>query len=65
VQLSFKLYAKYVDMISGEEVSNPFVGLLTTETKIKLKKDDKWYDLIINKVDEDSEKNVFNYSATD
>jgi hypothetical protein len=65
VNLSFSLYTKYVDMISGEEVENPFVNLLVNETKLKLKHNDKWYDLIINKVDDSSEKNICNYSAVD
>jgi hypothetical protein len=52
------MYDKYVDFITGEETYNPFIDLLVNETKLKLKYDDKWYDLIINKVDEDSSKHT-------
>ena len=42
--LTFSLKYKYVDTYTGEEVINPFVSLLTNESKVKLHYDDKWYE---------------------
>ena len=52
-------------MISGKETRNPFVDIITNETKLKLKNGEDWYDLIINKVDEDSSKKIYSYNAVD
>jgi hypothetical protein len=65
VQLSFMMYSNYIDMISGESVRNPFVDIITNETKLKLRNGDKWYDLIVNKVEEDSSKATYSYNAVD
>ena len=64
-ELTFEMYYRYEDTITGESVENPFVKYLTNETKIKLKKDDKWYDFIIKDIQEDSVNKLFKYSATD
>ena len=65
VTLSFNLYASYVDMITGKEMHNPFVDIITNETKLKLHNGNDWYDLIVNKVDEDSSKHTYSYQAID
>jgi hypothetical protein len=49
-KLSFKMYTKYIDTITGEKVDNPFAGLLISERKIKLKYEGKWHDFIIKNV---------------
>ena len=64
-ELSFEMYYRYIDITTGEEVENPFVKHLSNETKIKLKKDDKWYNFIIKDIQEDSVNKLFKYQATD
>ena len=64
-ELTFEMYYRYEDTITGQPVENPFVKYLTNETKIKLRKDDKWYDFIIKDIQEDSVNKLFKYSATD
>jgi hypothetical protein len=59
------MYYQYIDMVSGEQKNNPFVGLVSNETKLKLRYRDKWYDLIVNKVEEDSSKKTYQYTAVD
>jgi hypothetical protein len=49
-ELTFKMYRKYFDTITGEEVGNPYVDLLTNESKIKLQYCGKWYDFIIKNI---------------
>ena len=63
-ELSFEMYYRYEDSVTGELVENPYVKYLTNETKIKLKKDGKWYDFIIKNIQEDSANKLFKYSAT-
>ena len=64
-QLTFSLYKKYIDTISGQEVDNPFCLDLINEAKIKLKYKQKWYDFIIKDVDEKSSTRLTNYIATE
>lgn len=63
--LSFNIYYKYFDEDEGKEVDNPFIKLLVNERKIKLKYDNKWYDLIIKSIQENSENRTFSYTAKD
>jgi hypothetical protein len=63
--LSFDLYYKYVDSITGLEISNPFISHLSNETKLKLKHKNKWYDFIIKDIQEDSANKLFKYQAID
>ena len=63
--LSFKLSYTYIDTTTGEKVANPFVGMLTNETKIKLKHKGKWYDYLIKNIAEDSKSHTCTYSAED
>lgn len=64
-ELSFSLYRRYKDSMTGEEVINPFVNLVNNESKIKLKYDGKWYDFIIKDIQQTSSKRTITYTATD
>lgn len=64
-ELNFDMYYRYVDNVTGDEVENQFVKYITNETKIKLKKDGKWFDFIIKDIQEDSVNKIFKYQATD
>lgn len=63
--LSFNIYYKYFDNDEGDYVDNPFTKLLVNERKIKLYYDNKWYDLIIKNIQENSENYTFSYTAKD
>jgi hypothetical protein len=60
-KLSFKMYKQYIDIVSGEEVHNPFVDNLINETKVKLYYEDKWYDFIIKDINENSATHLCTY----
>ena len=62
ITLTFTMYSWYQDE-NGELVENPFIGLLVNERKLKLKYDNKWYDLIIKSIIEDSSQKSFSYTA--
>lgn len=64
-ELTFKMYKKYIDPISGEEVNNPYVDMIANESKIKLKYREKWYDLIVKNIQQDSSNHTVSYTATD
>ena len=65
--LTFKLAYVYTDVQTGQKVSNPFVGMLANETKIKLHQIDKnkWYDFIIKNISEDTKSHTCTYQAED
>jgi hypothetical protein len=63
--LTFKMYKRYTDTITGEEVENPFCDWLINERKIKLKYNDIWYDFILKDVDENSSNYLYSYSLED
>ena len=63
--LTFSLKYKYVDTYTGEEVTNPFVSLLTNESRIKLHYDDKWYEFTVKEHKESSEESSWEYTCTD
>ena len=65
VTFTFSMYGKYIDNISGDEVINPFIYYLHNESLLKLKYDDKWYDLIVKSVSENSTNNTYEFSASD
>ena len=46
-KFSFKMYKRYVDNVTGEEVENLFYGYLINERKVKLHYKDIWYDFFI------------------
>ena len=62
---NFYLYYDYVDNHTGERVKNPFVNYLTNERKIKVYWEEKWYDLIIKQIVEDTSKHTFEYNCED
>jgi hypothetical protein len=65
------MYSHYLDELSGEFYSNPFIGLLFNERKVKLRygalgaKGTKWYDFVIKNVQENSETKTYTYTAKD
>lgn len=63
--LTFKMFYHYVDNITGEEVDNPFIELLTNERKVKCFWKNKWYDLLIKNVQEDSSGKSITYTCKD
>ena len=65
--LTFKLAYVYTDVQTGQKVSNPFVGMLANETKIKLHQIDKnkWHDFIIKNISEDTKSHICTYQAED
>lgn len=62
---TFSIYYTYKDNMTGEAVENPFAQYLTNERKLKLKYDNKWYDLLIKSVKVDSSKYTYDVTATD
>lgn len=70
--LSFKMYLFYIDTFTGERVDNPYVKLLVNERKIKVYWDngqedenDKWFDLVVKDISEDSDSNTVTYTCED
>lgn len=63
--LTFDIFYRYYDDEENEFKLNPFISLLSNERKIKLKYDEKWYDLIIKGVQEDSQKGTYTYTCQD
>lgn len=70
--LTFKLYLSYIDTITGERIDNPFVKLLVNERKVKVYWDngqedvnDKWHDLVVKDISEDSDSNTVTYTCED
>lgn len=64
-ELTFKMYRKYFDTITGEQVENPYIDLLANESKIKLHYRNKWYDFIIKNISQDSSDHTLTYTAID
>lgn len=68
--LTFNMYSHYYGE-DGNLYTNPFIGFLVNERKIKLrygeegKDDTKWYDLIIKNIQENSETKTYSYTAKD
>ena len=53
---SFRIYYRYKDEITGEENINPYLPYIINERKVKVLWKDKWYDLVIKKIEEDTQK---------
>ena len=64
-KFSFKLYKKYIDNITGQEVDNPFYDWLVSERKIKLYCDNQWHDFVIKNIAEDSTNFLYSYQLED
>ena len=64
-KFSFKMYAQYIDNVTGEKIKNPFVDWLISERKVKLKYGNKWFDFIIKDIGENSSTHLYTYSLED
>lgn len=64
-KLSFKMYKQFVDTVTGEKVTNPYVDLLINERKVKLEYDGKWFDFIVKDVAEKSSDHFVTYQLED
>lgn len=69
-KLSFKIYKKYVDTQTGEDVDNPYMPYLISERKVKLylpeeSNDNQWHDFIIKNVSENSATYLCTYQLED
>ena len=62
---TFKMYYTYIDNETGEKISNPFMKLMTNERKIKVLWKNKWYDLVIKSIQEDSINKSITYTCKD
>jgi len=62
---TFKMYYTYIDTETGEKVINPFAKLMTNERKIKAFWKNKWYDLVIKSIQEDSNGKSITYTCKD
>ena len=63
--LNFSMYTKYFDEKKQKFVKNPFIDFLRNETKIKLKRDDKWYEFLIKDIVEEDEQHMNSYTCKD
>lgn len=64
-KFTFNMYYSYIDTSTGERVKNPYVQYLINERKIKVLWKDKWYDLLIKQIKEDSVQHLFTYTCED
>ena len=63
--LTFKMFYRYFDEDAEDFKINPFTSLLVNERKIKLFYEDKWYNLIIKQIQENSRDYTFTYTCQD
>ena len=61
---TFTMYTRYQNPTTGNWEDNPFVGQINNETKLKLKYDGKWYDMIVKSVAKDGTNKTVSYTAT-
>lgn len=62
---TFKIFYKYIDTYTGEEVMNPFLALLVNERKVKVKWKGEWFDLVIKNCQESSDGHTITYTCSD
>ena len=62
---TFKMFYTYRDEQTGEKRQNPFLNLLVNERKVKVFWKDKWYDLVIKNIQEDSNGKSITYTCKD
>ena len=62
---TFKMYYTYVDTETGKRETNPFLKLLVNERKVKVLWKDKWYDLVIKSIQENSGDKSITYTCKD
>lgn len=53
---TFRIYYRYNDEITGEENINPYLPYIINERKVKVLWKGVWYDLVIKKIEEDTQK---------
>ena len=63
--LTFSMAYTYFDPITGLKITNPFIGFLINERKVKLHYQGEWFDFLIKTHEEDSESMVWTFTATD
>ena len=63
--LTFKVFYRYFDEDEEEFKTNPFISLLVNERKVKLLYEDKWYNLVIKQIQENSQDYTFTYTCQD
>ena len=62
---TFKMYYTYIDNETGEKMQNPFSKLMVNERKVKALWKNKWYDLVIKSIQEDSNGKSYTYTCKD
>ena len=60
-RLTFQMYKKFVDAVTGEETINPFYDYLVSERKVKLYYKNKWHDFLIKGITETSKDYLYSY----
>lgn len=63
--LTFKMFYKYIDNETGEKIDNPYIKLLVNERKVKCFWKDKWYNLVVKGIQEDSSGKSITYTCKD
>ena len=63
--LTFYMFYKYYNKETGKLEENPYIQFLSNEQKIKLKLENEWFDLVIKKVEESSDKKTCTYTCKD
>ena len=63
--LTFKIFYTYIDTETGEKKENPFLKLLVNERKVKVFWKNKWYNLIIKGIQEDSNGKSITFTCKD
>ena len=64
-RLTFQMYKKFVDTVTGEETINPFYDYLVSERKVKLYYKGTWHDFLIKGITETSKDYLYSYSLED
>lgn len=62
---TFKMFYTYYDNITGEKTINPFLSLMVNERKVKIYWKNKWYDMVIKGIQEDSNGKSITYTCKD
>lgn len=62
---TFKIFYTYIDNETGEKKDNPFLKLLVNERKVKVFWKNKWYNLIIKGIQEDSNNKSITFTCKD
>ena len=63
--LTFKMFYGYIDITTGEYHKNQFIDFLINERRIKVLWKNKWYEMIIKNIKEDSQTHTITYTCQD